>query len=52
MYVPLPEDMLVVVRPPPVWTELGVVPPDTLWTLKEGCLWSQNGTESMGLIPR
>ena len=35
MYVPVPEDMLVVIRPPPILVELGVVPQDTLWTLRK-----------------
>ena len=34
MHAPLPDGMLVVVRPPQIWIELGVVPPDTLWTLQ------------------
>eukprot|EP00959_Pyramimonas_sp_CCMP1952_P432125 9049194-Pyramimonas_sp.AAC.1 len=35
MYAPLPDDLLVVVRPPKIWVTLGLVPPDTLWTLRK-----------------
>ena len=35
MYAPLPDDMLVVVRPPQIWVELGVIQAGTLWTLRK-----------------
>ena len=34
MYAPLPEGLIVVVRPPKIWETLGLVPPGTLWTLQ------------------
>ena len=34
MYAPLPEDTVIVVRPPKIWEDLGVVAPGTLRTLR------------------
>lgn len=35
MYAPLPEGLLIIVRPPKIWETLGLVPPGTLWTLQK-----------------
>ena len=34
MYAPLPDELLIVVRPPKIWETLGLVPAGTLWTLQ------------------
>ena len=35
MYAPLPDDLLVIVRPPAAWIRLGIVPQGTLWTVRK-----------------
>ncbi len=35
MYALLPDDTVIVVRPPKLWVVMGVVAPDPLWTLRK-----------------
>ena len=34
MHSPVPEGVIIVVRPPAIWIKMGAVAPDTLWTLR------------------
>ena len=49
MYAPLPEDLLVVVRPPQIWVQLGVIPADTLWTLRRAVYGLRCAPRAWGL---
>ena len=35
MYAPLPQDTLIIVRPPAAWIRMGIVPIGTLWTVRK-----------------
>ena len=49
MYAPLPEDMLIVVRPPKIWVTLGLVKPDVLWTLRRAVYGLRCAPRAWGL---
>ena len=49
MYAPIPEDLLIVVRPPKIWERLGLVAPDTLWTLRKAVYGLRCAPRAWGL---
>ena len=49
MYAPLPDDLLVVVRPPKIWVTLGLVGPNVLWTLRKAVYGLRCAPRAWGL---
>ena len=58
MYTPLPEGKLVIVKPPDIWVQWGIVDKDTYWTLEKAvyglrespALWSAERDNKLGKV--
>ena len=49
MYAPLEDGVLIVVRPPKLWEDLGVVAPGTLWTVRRAVYGLRSAPRLWGL---
>ena len=49
MYAPLPEMVFVCIRPPRIWETLGVVEPDTVWTVQKAAYGLRCAPRAWGL---